>query len=124
MKKLTKREDQIVQIVWKLKSAFIRDIVDEFPESETEKKPHYNTVATLVKIMVKRGVLKAEKVGNAHRYSPTQEFDEYREEQISEIKSKFFEGSLPKMLAHFAKGEKLTEAEKEELIRIIKSQKE
>jgi len=120
MKKLTKREDQIVQTVWKLKSAFIRDIQAEFPEP----KPHYNTVATLVKILVKRGVLKAKKVGNAHQYSPTQDFEEYREEQIGDIKSKFFENSLPKMLAHFAKREKLTEEEKEELINIIKSQKE
>lgn len=120
MKKLTKREDQIIKIVWRLKKAFIRDIHAEFPE----EKPHYNTVATLVKILVDKGFLKAEKVGNAHQYSPTQDFDEYREEQIGEIKSKFFGNSLPKMLAHFAKREKLTAAEKEELIRIIKSQKE
>ncbi|MFK7773521.1 MAG: BlaI/MecI/CopY family transcriptional regulator [Saprospiraceae bacterium] len=119
MKELTKREDQIMQIVWRLKKAFIRDIVEELPEP----KPHYNTVATLVKILVKKGVLQSEKIGNTHEYSPTSDFETYREESLTDIKEKFFENSLPKMLAHFAKKETLTEAEKEELIKIIKSKK-
>ncbi|MEL6141805.1 MAG: BlaI/MecI/CopY family transcriptional regulator [Bacteroidota bacterium] len=117
MKQLTKREDQIMQIVWRLKKAFIRDILAEFPEPQ----PHYNTVATLVKILVKKGMLQSTKLGNMHQYYPSQNFDEYREEQIGDIKEKFFDNSFPKMLAHFAKKEKLTEAEKEELIRLIKS---
>lgn len=117
MKKLTKREDQIMQIIWRLKKAFIRDIMQEFPEPQ----PHYNTVATIVKILVKKQVLKSEKIGNTHQYSPTQNFEDYREENIESIKEKFFENSFPKMLAHFAKKEKLTDQEKEELIKIIKS---
>ncbi len=115
MIKLTKREDQIMQIIWKLKAAFIRDVVDEFGDP----KPHYNTVATLVKILVKKGVLKSEMVGNTHQYSPVQDFEEYRENEISDIKEKFFDNSFPKMMAHFAKKEGLTKVQKEELIRII-----
>lgn len=119
MKELTKREDQIMQIIWRLRKAFIRDIVEEFPEPQ----PHYNTVATLVKILVKKGVLQSELIGNSHQYRPTQDFEEYREEHIEDIKEKFFENSLPKMLAHFAKKEKLSAAEAEELIKIIKANK-
>ena len=117
MKELTKREEQIMEIVWRLKKAFIRDILAEFPEPQ----PHYNTVATLVKILEKKGVLQAEMIGNTYEYSPTQDFEAYREEFLEEVKERFFDNSLPKMLAHFAKKEKLSEAEKEELIRIIKS---
>lgn len=119
MKEFTKREDQIMQIVWRLKEAVIRDVVNEFPEPQ----PHYNTVATLVKILVKKGGLKSVLIGNTHQYSPTQDFEDYREENIGDIKEKFFDNSFPKMLAHFAKKEDLTEAEKKELIRIIKSGK-
>lgn len=119
MKQLTKREDQIMQIIWRLKQAFVKEILQEFPEPQ----PHYNTVATLVKILEKKGIVKATKIGNTYQYSPTQDFDSYREENIGEIKKKFFDNSFPKMLAHFAKKESLTEAEKEELIRIIKSNK-
>ena len=119
MKELTKREDQIMEIVWRLKKAFIKDILAEFPEP----KPHYNTLATLMKILVKKGVLKTEKIGNTHQYSPTQDFEDYREEHIANIKEKFFENSFPKMMAHFAKKEQLSETEIEELIKIIKSNK-
>ena len=119
MKKLTKREDQIMQIVWQLKQAVIRDIVDAFPEP----RPHYNTVATLVKIMVKKGALQSVKIGNTHQYSPTQDFDSYRDERIGSLKQMFFDNSVPKMMAHFAKSENLTDQEREELIRIIKSGK-
>jgi predicted transcriptional regulator len=117
MKELTKREEQIMEIVWRLKKAFIRDILAEFPEPQ----PHYNTVATLVKILEKKGVLQGEMIGNTYQYSPTQDFEAYREEFLEDVKERFFDNSLPKMLAHFAKKEKLSEAEKEELIRIIKS---
>lgn len=119
MKELTKREDQIMEIVWRLKKAVVRDILAEFPEP----KPHYNTVATLIKILVKKEVLQAEKIGNTFLYSPTQNFEEYREEHIGDIKEKFFENSFPKMMAHFAQKENLSEAEIEELLKIIKSNK-
>ena len=106
-----------MQIVWKLGKAFIRDVVDELPEP----KPHYNTVATLIKILVKKGVLKSEMIGNTHQYSPVQKFEDYRDDQIGDIKRKFFDNSFSKLVAHFAKSEKLTDAEREEFINIIKS---
>ena len=119
MKKLTKREDQIMQIVWDLKRAFIREIIEKLPEP----KPHYNSVATIVKILVKKGVLKSEKIGNTHQYSPVAEFEDYRDSSLSQIKQKFFGNSFPKMMAYFAKEEHLSDAEIEELMKIIASNK-
>lgn len=119
MQQLTKREDQIMQVVWKLKQAFIRDIIEELPEP----KPHYNTVATIVKILVKKGVLKSEKIGNTHQYSSAIDFESYRDENLSNVKKKFFGNSFPKMMAYFAKEENLSEEEVQELLEIIKSGK-
>lgn len=119
MEQLTRREEEIMQVIWRLKKAFIRDIVEALPDP----KPHYNTVATIVKILVKKEVLKSEKIGNMYRYIPTLNFEDYREDHMTELKEKFFDNSFPKMMAHFAKKEKLTEAEIEELIKIIKSKK-
>lgn len=119
MKQLTKREDQIMQIVWRLEKAFIKDIVEAFPAP----KPHYNTVATLVKILVKKEVLKSEKIGNTHLYSSAVDFEKYREDHLGDVKEKFFNNSFPKMLSHFAKQEKFSEEELQELIDIIKSNK-
>lgn len=119
MKKLAGREEQIMQIVWELDEAFIRDIIEKIPAP----KPHYNTVATIVKILVKKGFLKSETLGNSHRYSPAVMMADYRDEHLTSIKRNYFGNSLPKMMAHFAKKEKLSDKEIDELIRIIKSNK-
>ncbi|MEM6699338.1 MAG: BlaI/MecI/CopY family transcriptional regulator [Bacteroidota bacterium] len=124
MKKLTKKEDQIMQVVWQLEKAFIKEIIEELPENSKGKKPHYNTVATLVKILEKKGFLNAELLGNSYRYSPAIDITEYRDDDLQEIRKKYFGDSLPKMLAHFAKSEKLSDKEREELIRIIQEGKD
>lgn len=106
-----------MQVVWTSKEVFIRDIVAGLPEP----KPHYNSVATIVKILVKKGFLKSKKLGNTDRYRAKIAIDEYRKEDIKDIKKKYFGNSLPKMMAHFAKQEKLSDHEINELIEIIKS---
>ena len=119
MKSLTKREEQIMEVIMKLKNAYIKDIREAMPAPQ----PHYNTVATIVKILVKKGILQSEMLGNTHQYSPTVDFEDYREEHVSSLKEKFFGNSFPSMMAYFAKQESLSEEEMEELIRIIKSKK-
>ncbi len=119
MKKLTEREDQIMQVVWGKEGVFIRDILVVLPNP----KPHYNTVATIVKILVKKGFLKSEKLGNTDRYSTLIQMEAYRKEHLDDIKEKYFGNSLPRMMAHFAKQEKLSDKEIDELIAIIKSKK-
>ena len=119
MKQLTKAEDQIMQIVWRLKAVFIRDIIEELPDP----KPHYNTVATIVKILVKKGFLKSELIGNTHQYSAVISFESYRKAHLSNIKKNYFGNSLPNLITYFAKEEKISESEVKELIRIIKSPK-
>jgi predicted transcriptional regulator len=120
MKKLTEKEDQIMQIVWRLKTVFIRDIIEEMPEP----KPHYNTVATLVKILVTKNFLKSEMIGNIHQYSPTIDFEVYREGDLENIKKKYFDNSFQQLFSHFAKKENFSEAEINALIKIIKSKKQ
>ncbi|MEJ7644711.1 MAG: BlaI/MecI/CopY family transcriptional regulator [Chryseolinea sp.] len=119
MKQLTRAEDQIMQVVWRLGTVFIRDIIDALPAP----KPHYNTVATIVKILAKKGFLKSELLGNTHQYSAIIGFKDYREKYLVNIKKNYFGNSLPNMIAYFAKGEKLSEAEIRELIKVIKTPK-
>lgn len=109
-----------MQVVWRLQTAFIRDIIAELPG----KKPHYNTVATIVKILVKKGFLTSTLLGNTHQYSPAVPIEEYRDQDIEDIKQKYFGNSLSKMLTHFAKSEDLSEDEMEDILRMIKSNKD
>lgn len=116
MQKLGKREEQIMQIVWKLEKAFIKDIIEEIPGD----KPHYNTVATMVKILKEKGFLNAEKVGNMYSYSPLTSLEEYRKQDIANLKKKYFGNSLSKMLTYFVKEENLSTEEVNDILKIIK----
>lgn len=117
MQKLSKREDQLMQILWEHPNVSIKEILEKLPEP----KPHYNSVATIVKILVEKGFLKADKIGYAHRYSPIISFGEYRKKDMSTIKKKYFGNSFSKMVAYFAKEENLSEKELDELVQNIKS---
>jgi len=119
MLKLGKREEQIMQVIWQREKAFIKEIIDDLPEP----KPHYNTIATMVKILTEKGFLSAEKIGNTYQYSPLVSLAEYRKQDVATIKRKYFGNSFTKMISYFAKEEKLSDDELDELIRIINSRK-
>ena len=65
MKTLTKAEEQVMQVLWKLEKAFLREIVEAMPNP----KPHQNTVATLLKILVEKEFVSVTVLGRHHEYS-------------------------------------------------------
>ena len=65
-KELTKAELEVMQILWKLKKAFVGDILDRM----VDPKPAYNTVSTVVRLLEKKGVVGHESFGKSHRYYP------------------------------------------------------
>jgi BlaI family penicillinase repressor len=117
MVKLAKREEQIMQIFWELKKAFIKEVIPEF----ADPKPHYNTVATMVKILEDKGFLAHEIVGNIFQYYPVVSREDYQEHAITDIVKQYFNNSYPSMLAYFAKEEKISESELKQIIKLIKS---
>ena len=119
MQKLAKREEQIMQVYWDLQKAFIRDIIPHLPEP----KPHYNSVATMVKILEDKGFLDHESVGNVYCYFPIITREDYQKYAMKDIVSQYFDNSYPRMLAFFAKEQNLSEKEMAEILEIIKSKK-
>jgi BlaI family penicillinase repressor len=121
MIKLAKREEQIMQAFWALRQTeddkvFIKDIIAQLPEP----RPHYNSVATMVKILEEKGFLDHETVGNQYCYFPVISKEEYQKHAMKDIVSQYFDNSYPRMLAFFAKEENLTEKELEEILKMIK----
>ncbi|HEY8895280.1 MAG TPA: BlaI/MecI/CopY family transcriptional regulator [Niastella sp.] len=117
MVKLAKREEQIMKVFWDLNKAFIRDIIPHLPDP----KPHYNSVATMVKILEEKGFLGHETVGNIYCYYPIISRDDYQSFAMKDIVSQYFDNSYPRMLAFFAKEQNLTEEELKEILKNIKS---
>ncbi len=119
MVKLAKREEQIMQVFWDLKKAFIRDIIPLLPDP----KPHYNSVATMVKILEEKAFLDHETTGNMHYYFPRISREDYQKFALKDVVSQYFDNSYPRMLAFFAKEQKLTEKQLNEIVNIIKNEK-
>ena len=118
MQKLAKREEQIMQVYWDLGKAFIKEVIPHLPEP----KPHYNSVATMVKILEEKGFLDHDSVGNVYRYFPVISREDYQKHAMKDIVSQYFDNSYPRMLAFFAKEQNMTEKELNEIVQIIKTE--
>ena len=66
IKDLTKAEEQIMQVLWQLEKAFVKEVIDELPIP----KPAYNTVSTIIRILETKGFIGHEAFGKAHQYHP------------------------------------------------------
>jgi len=119
MIKLAKREEQIMQVFWDLGKAFIKEVIPHLPDP----KPHYNSVATIVKILEEKGFLDHDTVGNLYCYRPVVTKEQYQKHAMKDIVKKYFDNSYPRMLAFFAKEQNLSEKELKEIIEMIKTSK-
>ena len=115
-KPLTKAEEEIMQILWKLDHAFIKDIVDELPEP----KPNYNTVSTIIKILTDKNFVGHESFGKSNRYYPLVKKDEYSKKSMKQFVKKYFEGSYTSMFSFFAKEKDISIEELESILKELK----
>ena len=115
-KPLTKAEEDLMQILWKLEKAFVKDIVDELPDP----KPHYNTVSTIIKILEDKGFVAHESFGKSNRYYATVEKDEYSKKSMTQFVKKYFEGSYTSMFSFFAKEKDISIEELESILKELK----
>lgn len=118
MKTLTKAEEQIMQVLWKLEKAFLRDIVEAMPAP----KPHQNTVATLLKILVEKEFVAINVLGRQHEYVPLVNKDEYSRRSIKQMVKGYFEGSFSNVVSFMVKDNNISIEELETLLAQIKKQ--
>ena len=118
MKQLTKAEEQVMQAVWKIGPAFLREIVDAMPSP----KPHQNTIATLLKIMVEKEYIGITVLGRQHQYHSLISKDEYSKRTIKQMVKGYFEGSFSNVVSFMVKENNISIEELEALLQQIKKQ--
>jgi len=118
MKTLTKAEEQVMQVLWKLEKAFLREIVEAMPNP----KPHQNTVATLLKILVEKEFVSVTVLGRHHEYYPLVSKDEYSKRTIKQFMKGYFEGSFSNVVSFMVKENNISIEELEGLLQQIKKQ--
>jgi len=116
MKQLTKAEEQIMQALWETGPAFVKDIIEVMPEP----KPHYNTVSTLIKILIEKGFVDFKAYGKSHQYFALVTKDAYSHKTVNNIVKGYFDGSFSNMVSFFVKEKELSISELEKLIQKIK----
>lgn len=119
MEKLTRKEEEIMQVLWKLKKAFVKEIIAELPDP----KPHYNTTSTLIRKMEDKAMVGYEAFGHTHRYYPLVSKEDYTRMFMKKTVSNYFGNSYKELVSFFAKDEKLSEKDLEDIIKMIKKKK-
>jgi len=118
MKPLTKAEEQIMQVLWKLEKAYLREIVEAMPNP----KPHQNTVATLLKILVEKEYAGLTVMNRHHQYFPVVSKDEYSKRSMKQLAKNYFEGSFSNVVSFLVKENNISVEELETLLQQIKKQ--
>jgi BlaI family penicillinase repressor len=115
MEELTKTEEPIMQALWKLKKAFVKDIIEHLPENP---KPPYNTVSSVVRILERKGYVGFTAYGKTYEYFPLISKAQYRANSLKRMLARYFDNS-PAALVSYMVEETLSPKEVEQLRKLL-----
>jgi len=118
MRELTRAEEEVMQVLWKLKKGFVKDILEHFDDP----KPAYNTVSTIVRILQDKGFVGHTAYGRTHEYFPLVTKEEYSKSHLNSFVNDYFSNSFGKMVSFFARENKISLREMEEIMRIMEGE--
>ncbi|HEX8020579.1 BlaI/MecI/CopY family transcriptional regulator [Mucilaginibacter sp.] len=115
IKELTKAEEQIMQILWQLKEAIVKDIIEEM----SEPKPAYNTVSTVVRVLEGKGFIDHKAYGNSHVYYPLISDAEYKKFTFDKMMKNYFSNSYQSLVSFIVDEKNISVKELDELTSLI-----
>lgn len=118
MRELTRAEEQVMQVLWKMKKGFVKDILEYFDEP----KPAYNTVSTIVRILQDKGFVGHKAYGRTHEYFPLISKSEYSEMHMTTFVKDYFSDSFEKMVSFFAREKRISVREMQEIMKIMENE--
>ncbi|NJL12577.1 MAG: BlaI/MecI/CopY family transcriptional regulator [Microscillaceae bacterium] len=120
LEELTRAEEQIMQVLWKLKSAFVKDVVKELPLNPKTNEPYaYNTVSTIVRILEDKGFVGHKAHGRTYEYFPLIEKQLYSNFYLKSFVGRYFGGSFEKMVSFFVRQNNVGLEDFEELMKVV-----
>ncbi len=109
---LTKAEEKAMKILWSIGKGVIREVVEKYDDP----KPAYTTVATIFKILEKKGFVARKPIANTHEYYPLVERGDYTQGFMKSFVKNYFSNSFKSMVSEFSSKGELTTEEMQELI--------
>jgi BlaI family transcriptional regulator, penicillinase repressor len=113
--KLSKSEEDLMQIVWRLGEATVGNFLEEIPEP----KPPYTTLASMIKNLEKKNYLTSKRYGNVYVYQPAITEENYKKAFLGNVVQDYFKNSYKEMVSFFVKDEKISAQELKEIIDLI-----
>lgn len=114
---LTRGEEEIMQILWRLGDGVVNEIIARTKEPH----PKYTTVATFLKILENKGFVGHTPEGKSHRYHPLVSREDYARGVMSSVLSSYFDGSLAQMVSFFSRHEDISVKEMDEILAIMQN---
>ena len=118
MKELTKAQEEILKAIWEVGNGAVSDLLEKLPDP----KPAYNTVATVVKVLERKGYVSHRTFGKTNVYYPIISGKEYAHHIVKEAITGFFGGSLNKMVSPLINNREISLAELEELKQLLEAE--
>ena len=118
MQQLTNAEEQLMEHLWKLEKAFMKDLLEVYPQP----KPATTTVATLLKRMIDKQFVAYNEFGNSREYYPLVNKTDYFSKHVNGLISNFFNNSASQFASFFTTETNLSQSELEDLKKIIDSE--
>ena len=119
MEPLTRKEEEVLRLLFKLERAFVKDLIAAYPG---KKKPAHSTVATQIKSLENKGYVAHEDFGSTYRYYPAITREQFFGRDIKRVVTDFFSGSHKALVSHFARSKKLSRNDLEDILRMIDEQ--
>jgi predicted transcriptional regulator len=116
--KLPNAEEHLMKIIWKCEMAFLKDIMEHYPEP----KPAVTTVATLLKRLQERGVIAYHLFGNSRQYYPLVSKEDYFSRHVNDIVKNYFGNSALQFASFFTTNCNLSAKELEALKKIVEKE--
>lgn len=114
---LTEKEAVIMNILWEHGPQFVRQILEHYPEP----KPHFNTVATTVRILENKGYVIHEELGSSHRFTAIVKKEKFRDRSLAQVIRDYFGNSYRNVVSALVEEEKISTDELREIIDMIES---
>ncbi|MEA4918632.1 BlaI/MecI/CopY family transcriptional regulator [Proteiniphilum sp.] len=115
MERLTHQEENVMLYVWQLQECAIKDVVEKMEDP----KPPYTTVASIFNNLENKGYLSKRRFGNVKVFKPIISESAYKRYFLSGVVQSYFDNSYKELVSFFAKEQKITTEELEEIIRLI-----
>ena len=118
-KQLTKAEEQLMQVLWDLEEASVKEIIEQLPKP----KPAYNTVSTIIRILETKNFVGHNAIGRGHNYFPIIKKTDYSNQSLQKLVDGYFEGSFKSMVSFFVKKNDVDINELETILESINDKK-